>query len=80
MTEHSAEIDQKWEAVQTGLRAHLWITCPSCGDDSDYIEFDADDLRGATQVTADCPDCGQQITAYLDALVQRVITPAGSDQ
>lgn len=65
----SAEV---WEPLRSGLRAHLWIECPGCGDNCDYLEFDSSELSGLTEVTADCPDCGHRITAYLDAMVQHV--------
>lgn len=59
-----------WERVAAGIRAHLFITCPACGVVGDYIEWDAAELDGATEVVADCPECDHPMTAYLDALVQ----------
>lgn len=60
-----------WTRVRLGLTASLFITCPNCGDEAvDPIEFDADELAGAVEISADCPECEHVMTAYLEAIVQ----------
>lgn len=63
-----------WDSLRTGLRAQLWIRCPSCGIEGDFIEFDASEMARSVEAQADCEDCGHRMTAYLDALVQHEVS------
>ena len=61
---------ERWQDVKSGLVAELKICCPECMEEC-VIEFDSQELDGATEVRMPCDGCGLTLSAYLAATVQQ---------